>query len=74
MIRDVRPCTPEKPSHDAGATYPVEVSTNKGKVELRTDDYGVYKRWVATLSHMLVMSTAVSVSTRHDPPRPARRD
>ncbi|XP_066349909.1 VAN3-binding protein [Miscanthus floridulus] len=74
VIRDVRPCAPEKPSHDEGATYPVEVSTNKGKVELRADDYGVYKRWVATLSHMLVMSTAVSVSTRHDPPRPARRD
>lgn len=74
MIRDVRPCAPEKPSPDEGAAYPVEVSTNKGKVELRADDYGVYKRWVATLSHMLVMSTAVSVSTRHEPPRPARRD
>ncbi|PUZ47841.1 hypothetical protein GQ55_7G198300 [Panicum hallii var. hallii] len=68
VIRDVRPCAPEKPSPDDGATYPVEVSTSKGKVELRADDYGVYKRWVATLSHMLVMSTAV-VSARHDPPR-----
>ncbi|NP_001335056.1 uncharacterized protein LOC100502080 [Zea mays] len=71
VIHDVQPCSPEKPSPHEGATYPVEVSTNKGKVELRTDDYGVYKRWVATLSHMLVMSTAVSVSTRHEP---ARRD
>ncbi|CAL5031232.1 unnamed protein product [Urochloa decumbens] len=71
VIRDVRPCAPEKPSPDEGATYPVEVSTSKGKVELRADDYGVYKRWVATLSHMLVMSTAV-VSARHDPP--PRRD
>ncbi|KAJ1271731.1 hypothetical protein BS78_06G148700 [Paspalum vaginatum] len=62
VIRDVRPCAPEKPSPDEGATYPIEVSTSKGKVELRADDYGVYKRWVATLSHMLVMSTAVSVS------------
>ncbi|CAN6235510.1 unnamed protein product [Urochloa humidicola] len=68
VIHDVRPCAPEKPSPDEGATYPVEVSTSKGKVELRVDDYGVYKRWVATLSHMLVMSTAV-VSARHDPPR-----
>lgn len=68
VIRDVRPCAPEKPSPDEGATYPVEVSTSKGKVELRADDYGVYKRWVATLSHMLVMSTAV-VSARHEPPR-----
>ncbi|RLM64392.1 hypothetical protein C2845_PM16G11970 [Panicum miliaceum] len=68
VIRDVRPCAPEKPSPDDGATYPVEVSTSKGKVELRADDYGVYKRWVATLSHMLVMSTAV-VSARHAPPR-----
>lgn len=62
VVRDVRPCAPEKPSPDEGATYPVEVSTSKGKVELRADDYGVYKRWVATLSHMLVMSTAISVS------------
>ncbi|KAG2573080.1 hypothetical protein PVAP13_7KG226100 [Panicum virgatum] len=68
VIRDVRPCAPEKPSPDDGATYPVEVWTSKGKVELRADDYGVYKRWVATLSHMLVMSTAV-VSARHEPPR-----
>lgn len=69
MVRDVRACGPEKPSHDEGATYAVEVSTDKGKVELRADDYGVYKRWVGTLSHMLVMSTAVSVSARHAPPR-----
>lgn len=69
MIRDVRPCAPDKPSPDEGVTYLVEVSTSKGKVELRADDYGVYKRWVATLSHMLVMSTAV-VSARHElPPR-----
>ena len=67
VVHDVRPCAPEKPSHDEGATYPVEVSTSKGKVELRADDYAVYKRWVAALSHMLVMSTAVS--TRHEPPR-----
>ncbi|XP_062226070.1 VAN3-binding protein-like [Phragmites australis] len=72
VIHDVRPCAPEKPSPDVGATYPVEVSTSKGKVELRADDYAVYKRWVATLSHMLVMSTAVS--TRLEPPRPPRRD
>uniref|UniRef100_A0A804ME13 VAN3-binding protein-like auxin canalisation domain-containing protein n=1 Tax=Zea mays TaxID=4577 RepID=A0A804ME13_MAIZE len=69
VVRDVRACGPEKPSHDEGATYAVEVSTDKGKVELRADDYGVYKRWVGTLSHMLVMSTAVSVSARHAPPR-----
>jgi hypothetical protein len=59
-VKDVQPCVPEKPSHDEGATYPVEVTTSKGKVELRADDYAVYKRWVATLSHMHVMSTAVS--------------
>ncbi|KAL6650972.1 hypothetical protein ACP70R_009897 [Stipagrostis hirtigluma subsp. patula] len=70
VVHDVRPCAPEKASRDEGATYPVEVTTSKGKVELRADDYAVYKRWVATLSHMLVMSTAV---TRYQPP-PPRRD
>ncbi|GJN02449.1 hypothetical protein PR202_ga19801 [Eleusine coracana subsp. coracana] len=53
--------------HEDGATYLVEVTTSKGKVELRADDYAIYKRWVATLSHMLVMSTAVSA--RLEPPR-----
>ncbi|TVU15373.1 hypothetical protein EJB05_38891 [Eragrostis curvula] len=71
VVKDVQPCAPEKPSHDDGATYAVEVTTSKGKVELRADDYTVYKRWVATLSHMLVMSTAIS--TRIEPP-PPRRD
>jgi hypothetical protein len=65
-VKDVQPCAPEKPSHDDGTTYLMEVTTSKGKVELRADDYAVYKRWVSTLSHMLVMSTAVS--TRIEPP------
>ncbi|KAK3142175.1 hypothetical protein QOZ80_4BG0343270 [Eleusine coracana subsp. coracana] len=67
VVKDVQPCAPEKPSHEDGATYLVEVTTSKGKVELRADDYAIYKRWVATLSHMLVMSTAVSA--RLEPPR-----
>ncbi|KAL6903632.1 hypothetical protein ACP4OV_004445 [Aristida adscensionis] len=64
VVHDVRPCAPEKASRDDGATYAVEVATSKGKVELRADDYAVYKRWVATLSHMLVMSTAVTAAPR----------
>uniref|UniRef100_J3LZ96 Uncharacterized protein n=1 Tax=Oryza brachyantha TaxID=4533 RepID=J3LZ96_ORYBR len=44
VIHDMQPCAPEKPSRDEDATYPIEVTTSKGKVELRADDYGVYKR------------------------------
>lgn len=63
VVNDMSPCAPEKASRDEEATYPMEVSTSKGKVELRADDYAVYKRWVTTVTHMLASSAAL-VSTR----------
>ena len=48
-------------SREEDATYPVEVRTSRGKVELRADDYAVYKRWVTTVTHMLTSSTAITM-------------
>uniref|UniRef100_A0A0D9W6R0 PH domain-containing protein n=1 Tax=Leersia perrieri TaxID=77586 RepID=A0A0D9W6R0_9ORYZ len=59
VIHDMQPCAPEKPSREEDATYPIEMTTSKGKVELRADDYGVYKRWVTTVTHMLAAPTAI---------------
>ncbi|KAL5215127.1 hypothetical protein ABZP36_004279 [Zizania latifolia] len=59
VIHDMQPCAPEKPSRDEDATYPIEVTTSKGKVELSADDYAVYKRWVTTVTHMLAAPTAI---------------
>ncbi|KAF7017161.1 hypothetical protein CFC21_030640 [Triticum aestivum] len=61
VVEDVRPCAPEKASREEDATYPVEVRTSRGKVELRADDYAVYKRWVTTVTHMLTSSTAITM-------------
>ncbi|EMS59402.1 hypothetical protein TRIUR3_24836 [Triticum urartu] len=61
VVEDVRPCAPEKASREGDATYPVEVRTSRGKVELRADDYAVYKRWVTTVTHMLTSSTAITM-------------
>uniref|UniRef100_A0A0E0KSC7 PH domain-containing protein n=1 Tax=Oryza punctata TaxID=4537 RepID=A0A0E0KSC7_ORYPU len=72
VIHDVQPCAPEKPSRDEDATYPIEITTSKGKVELRADDYGVYKRWVTALTHMLAAPTAIC--TAHELPPPHRRN
>jgi hypothetical protein len=30
-------------------------------VELRADDYAVYKRWVTTVTHMITSSTAINM-------------
>jgi hypothetical protein len=73
VIHDVQPCAPEKPSRDEDATYPIEVTTSKGKVELRADDYGVYKRWVTALTHMLAAPTAICKAHELPPPPPPHR-
>ncbi|XP_040379516.1 VAN3-binding protein isoform X2 [Oryza brachyantha] len=73
VIHDMQPCAPEKPSRDEDATYPIEVTTSKGKVELRADDYGVYKRWVTTVTHMLAAPTAICKAQEPQPP-PHRRN
>uniref|UniRef100_A0ACD5V6F0 Uncharacterized protein n=1 Tax=Avena sativa TaxID=4498 RepID=A0ACD5V6F0_AVESA len=61
IVEDVSPCAPEKASREEDATYPIEVTTSRGKVELRADDYAVYKRWVTTVTHMITSSTAITV-------------
>ena len=61
IVHDVSPCAPEKASREEDATYPIEVATSRGKVELRADDYAVYKRWVTTVTHMITSSTAITM-------------
>ena len=61
VVHDVSPCAPEKASREEDATYPMEVATSRGKVELRADDYAVYKRWVTTVTHMITSSTAITM-------------
>jgi hypothetical protein len=64
----VSPCAPEKASREEDATYPIEVATSRGKVELRADDYAVYKRWVTTVTHMITSSTAINMRNCHSTP------
>ncbi|KAM0901167.1 hypothetical protein ACQ4PT_020174 [Festuca glaucescens] len=61
IVHDVSPCAPEKASREEDAAYPIEVATSRGKVELRADDYAVYKRWVTTVTHMITSSTAITM-------------
>ncbi|XP_072979633.1 VAN3-binding protein [Typha angustifolia] len=55
IIYDLHVSPPEKPIQE-DATYSIDMTTSKGKIELKVRDYMQYKKWVSTINHMLMLS------------------
>ncbi|XP_020082827.1 VAN3-binding protein-like [Ananas comosus] len=57
IVHDLQTSSAEKPRQEEDASYAVDMTTSRGKIELKLDDYMLYKKWIATINHMLKLST-----------------
>jgi len=46
----------KEPLEEDVASYSINMTTSQGRVELIIDDYMQYRKWTATINHMLMLS------------------
>ncbi|XP_010914065.4 VAN3-binding protein isoform X1 [Elaeis guineensis] len=56
IVYDLHVSPIEEPINEA-ESYSISMTTSRGRIELKIEDYVKYKKWMMTINHMLMFST-----------------
>lgn len=56
IVYDLHVSPLEEPINEA-ESYLISMTTSRGKIKLKIEDYVKYKKWMMTINHMLLLST-----------------